>query len=194
MANQDYTTIEENYYGGKNSLKSKEIYTCDTPCGCKLNCGTVEACRNIAMNIECGQSCAFADNCANKKFQFKRYAKLSVLESPKKGFGLFANEAIKQDSFIIEYVGEFLGQEQLDQRLPKYTKLKKNHYILACKNNYIDATRMGNIARFANHSCEPNCRIEFWEVFRKLCVGIFAERDIIEGEEIAYDYKFKSFE
>lgn len=58
----------------------------------------------------------------------------------------------------------------------------------------IDATEMGDIARFINHSCEPNCRAELWEVFRKTCVGIFADRDIKGGEEINYDYKFESYE
>lgn len=197
MANRDYQTIEENYYGKKpgNLTMYGEAVSSDTPCGCEQNCGSgIEVCRNIIMNIECGNSCGFQDNCGNKNFQFKRYAKLAVLETPLKGLGVFAKEDIAKDQFIIEYVGEFIGKKPLQQRLAKYKQLKKDHYVLACKRNYIDATVMGNIARFVNHSCQPNCRIEFWEVFRKTCVGIFAECDIKEGEEITYDYKFESYE
>lgn len=196
MASQDYKLIEKNYYSNKNSNESTDGFTCDTPCGCEQNCGTgVEACKNIVMNVECGDSCGFNDNCENKKFQFKRYAKLSIKETPRKGLGVFANQDIKKDSFVIEYVGEFIkGKKEVEQRLAKYAKLKKDHYILSCKKNYINATEMGNIARFINHSCQPNCRVEFWEVFRKTCVGIFAECDIKEGDEITYDYKFESYE
>lgn len=194
MANRDYEIIEKNHY--KNSKDLEDAYLGDTPCGCEENCGTgIQMCKNIAMNVECGVSCRFGDKCENKKFQFKRYAKLSVHESPQKGLGVFAKQDIEKDNFIIEYMGEFVkGKEQIKKRLAKYMNLKENHYVLACKGNYIDATRMGNIARFINHSCDPNCRVEFWTVYRKICVGIFAQRDIKKGEEINYDYKFESYE
>ena len=44
-------------------------------------------------------------------------------------------------------------------------------------------------SRFANHSCDPNCRTEKWTVGGETAVGLFALRDIAEGEEVTYNYQ-----
>ena len=57
----------------------------------------------------------------------------------------------------------------------------------------IDATK-GSIARFVNHSCDPNCRIEKWTVAGKPRMALFAgEKGIMTGEELTYDYRFDPF-
>lgn len=53
---------------------------------------------------------------------------------------------------------------------------------------YIDATKRGGIARFINHSCEPNCYVAKWVVGRRMRMGIFAKRDIVRGEELTFNY------
>jgi hypothetical protein len=59
------------------------------------------------------------------------------------------------------------------------------------QNMIIDATR-GSIARFVNHSCEPNCRMEKWTVSGKPRMALFAgESGIMTGEELTYDYNFE---
>jgi histone-lysine N-methyltransferase MLL3 len=55
----------------------------------------------------------------------------------------------------------------------------------------IDATLCGGLARYINHSCNPNCVAETVEVERDLRIIIFANRRISRGEELAYDYKFE---
>ncbi|KAI5715781.1 hypothetical protein M8J77_022366 [Diaphorina citri] len=54
---------------------------------------------------------------------------------------------------------------------------------------FIDATTFGNIGRYINHSCEPNCLVV---PIRVNCVypslAIFAKTDIGVDEEITYDY------
>ena len=50
----------------------------------------------------------------------------------------------------------------------------------------IDARRGGNMSRFINHSCAPNCRSEK----RRGRIWIVAERDIAPEEEITFDYGF----
>ena len=57
-------------------------------------------------------------------------------------------------------------------------------------NEVIDPTFVGNIARFINHSCEPNCETQKWHVLGEVCVGIFALKDIRENEELTFDYQF----
>ena len=48
----------------------------------------------------------------------------------------------------------------------------------------IDAGVGGNVARFINHSCQPNCYIDI----KKGVIWIRAARTIRKGEELTYDY------
>ena len=57
----------------------------------------------------------------------------------------------------------------------------------------LDATR-GSIARFINHSCEPNCKMIKWTVAGKPRMALFAgDRGIMTGEELTYDYNFNPY-
>ena len=56
------------------------------------------------------------------------------------------------------------------------------------KNEVIDPTYKGNLARLINHSCDPNCITEQWNVVGETCIGIFATRNIKEDEELTFDY------
>lgn len=57
------------------------------------------------------------------------------------------------------------------------------------QNMTLDATR-GSIARFVNHSCEPNCKIEMWNVAGQPRMALFAgDNGTMDGEELTYDYK-----
>jgi SET domain-containing protein len=50
------------------------------------------------------------------------------------------------------------------------------------KGEVIDPTEKGNLARFINHSCEPNCITQKWNVFGEICIGIFALKDLEENQ------------
>ncbi|RYR47816.1 hypothetical protein Ahy_A07g033778 [Arachis hypogaea] len=54
----------------------------------------------------------------------------------------------------------------------------------------IDASAKGNLGRFINHSCDPNCRTEKWMVNGEICIGLFALRDIKQDEEVTFDYNY----
>lgn len=57
----------------------------------------------------------------------------------------------------------------------------------------IDATK-GSIARFVNHSCEPNCTMEKRTVAGVPRMALFAgPNGIMTGEELTYDYNFDPF-
>lgn len=57
-------------------------------------------------------------------------------------------------------------------------------------NSAIDATEKGNIARFLNHSCDPNVEVQKWTVNGELKIGFFSLRPINKGEELTIDYHF----
>ena len=52
----------------------------------------------------------------------------------------------------------------------------------------------GHLGRFINHSCEPNCRTEFWRVAGdELAIGLFAQKDIPAESELTFDYNFERY-
>ena len=101
------------------------------------------------------------------------------------GTGVFAAEAIPKNIRIIDYAGELIrNDDKCEAREERY--LAEGH-IWVFKVNRAwcrDANVGGNIARFINHSCTPNC---WFEIVDKT-IWIRASRDIKRGEELTYDY------
>lgn len=93
------------------------------------------------------------------------------------GLGLFADEPLAKDSFIIEYVGEIISSEEADRRGGKYL------FDLSSR-RVIDGKARENTARYINHSCKPNCETEI----SRGRVFVYAKRNIKEGEELSFDY------
>lgn len=57
----------------------------------------------------------------------------------------------------------------------------------------LDGTR-GSVARFVNHSCEPNCKMIKWTVSGIPRMALFAgEKGVMTGEELTYDYNFNPY-
>jgi len=56
---------------------------------------------------------------------------------------------------------------------------------------FVDARRTGGIARFINHSCDPNCTMEKWIVNGHPRMCVFSLRDIKDGEELTFDYQWE---
>lgn len=114
-----------------------------------------------------------------------------------RGIGVRAKEHIQAGDFIIEYTGEVISNEERLNRIAKGGTVMVGAYTMALdKGLYIDAYRKGNVARFINSSCSPNCVVEKWmdaasEISR---LGIFAKKDIRPGEEVTYTYMLETYE
>ena len=52
-------------------------------------------------------------------------------------------------------------------------------------NRVIDATLSGGLARYVNHSCDPNCVAECVQIDRENKILIIANRRIQRGEEVS---------
>jgi SET domain-containing protein len=68
--------------------------------------------------------------------------------------------------------GEVITVAEGQKRLTAYAAAGQSHTYLMdlSKQEVIDATMKGGIARFINHSCEPNCETQKWQVSgRYLC-------------------------
>ncbi|WMV36417.1 hypothetical protein MTR67_029802 [Solanum verrucosum] len=111
------------------------------------------------------------------------------------GWGVVASESINKGDFIIEYIGEVIDDALCEKRLwdMKY-KGVQNFYMCELRKDFtIDATFKGNLSRFLNHSCDPNCKLEKWQVEGETRIGVFAARFIEVGEPLTYDYRFVLF-
>lgn len=96
------------------------------------------------------------------------------------GLGLFATRPIKKKTRIVEYRGPVLDYESAQR-----AENRGNRYLFeVSRNRTIDGTPRYNVARYANHSCNPNAEPVIW----RGRVFITSLRNIKPGEEIVYDY------
>ena len=107
-------------------------------------------------------------------------------------WGLFTLEPIAVDELVIEYIGECIRSSIGDVRERRYLEVGIGcSYMFRVDSDYIiDATKKGNLARFINHSCDPNCYAKIIPVGTEKRIAIYSKRDIEVNEEITYDYKF----
>eukprot|EP00375_Theileria_parva_P001767 XP_764442.1 hypothetical protein [Theileria parva strain Muguga] len=121
-------------------------------------------------------------------------SRLDVKPSVIHGLGLFATESIPAGEPVVEYVGELIRDVVGDQREELYSEGQGGDgscYMFRLDDQYIvDATRKGNMSRFINHSCDPNClcRIITCENGMKHIV-VFAKSELSPGDEVTYDYQ-----
>lgn len=112
--------------------------------------------------------------------------------SPIHGNGVFAAVDIAAGTTLIEYRGTLRTHAQADKRYPGNADTGHT-FLFTLNDRYVlDANEGGNIARWINHSCDPNCQSSLEEDAggnaRKDRVMIEALRDIRAGEELCYDY------
>ena len=107
-------------------------------------------------------------------------------------WGLFAMERIEANDMVIEYIGEKVRQKVADHREKVYERqgMGSSYLFRMDEDNVIDATRKGNVARFINHACDPNCTAKIITLDGEKRIVIYAQRRIEPGDEITYDYKF----
>jgi [histone H3]-lysine36 N-trimethyltransferase len=140
--------------------------------------------------MECVGDCGCGADCENQRFQRREYANVSVIKTEKKGYGLRADSELRANDFIFEYIGEVINEPQFRKRMVQYDDegIKHFYFMSLSKGEFVDATKKGNLGRFCNHSCNPNCYVDKWVVGEKLRMGIFAERKIKAGEELVFNY------
>jgi hypothetical protein len=141
--------------------------------------------------MECvDRECNCGDGCQNQRFQRKQYADVSVIKTEKKGFGLRAERDLLANDFIFEYIGEVINEPTFRRRMMQYDKegIRHFYFMSLTKHEFVDATKKGNLGRFCNHSCNPNCYVDKWVVGNKLRMGIFASRKVQAGEELVFNY------
>ncbi|XP_026798387.1 histone-lysine N-methyltransferase NSD3 isoform X2 [Pangasianodon hypophthalmus] len=164
-------------------------------CNCKPSderpCAQESECVNRALQYECHpQVCAAAERCLNQSFNKRQYPKMEVIKTETRGWGLKTKQDLKKGDFVMEYVGELIDLEECRQRI---SHANKNHvtnfYMLTLtKDRVIDAGPKGNLSRFMNHSCSPNCETQKWTVNGDVRIGLFTLCDIAADTELTFNY------
>ncbi|KAI1498387.1 hypothetical protein F5X99DRAFT_325872 [Biscogniauxia marginata] len=174
-------------------------------CVCTPEDGCGESCQNRIMLYECdGTNCNVGiDLCQNRAFAKlqertkaggKYRVGVEVIKTDDRGYGIRANRCFQANQIIMEYTGEIITEEECDRRMNEKYKDNQCYYLMSFDQNMIIDATTGSIARFVNHSCQPNCRMVKWIVSGQPRMALFAgDRDIMTGEELTYDYNFDPF-
>jgi len=100
------------------------------------------------------------------------------------GFGVYASEPFTKNTRIVNYDGEIISPSKSDWRERRYQAKGMIWCFTVNRRKVRDGNVGGNIARFINHSCKPNC---YSQVIGDI-VWIRAGKAIKKGEELTYDY------
>lgn len=192
----------------------KDMCNKDSNCACMRQSGTnyrfedlkeLESYKLTYKNIsrptyECNEQCQCKTNCCgNKLVQCgpRTGLKVKLCEDSRKGEGVFTEKPIQCGNFICEYAGEIISEKEASIRFKINARYKRMNYIF-CLDEYfgdkniktfIDPTVYGNIGRYINHSCDPNCVMIITRINDNIpVVAVFACKDIEANEELCYDY------
>ena len=100
------------------------------------------------------------------------------------GWGVFATETIPKNKRIIHYAGEKIPNKVSLEREAKY--LAEGHIwcFKLTSRTAVDGHVGGNVSRFINHSCKPNCYVQIIDGI----IWVRASKTIRKGTELVYDY------
>ncbi|XP_076448247.1 histone-lysine N-methyltransferase SUV39H2-like [Babylonia areolata] len=147
---------------------------------------------------ECNKRCKCGPECPNRVVQEGRKIKVCVFRTSNgRGWGVKTMQKIKKGTFVMEYVGEVITNEEAERRGKVYDAECRTYLFDLDYNDgdcpfTVDAGYYGNVSHFVNHSCEPNLVVfGVWintldPRLPRIC--LFADRDIEKGEELTFDY------
>lgn len=149
---------------------------------------------------ECNSRCKCSNDCPNRVVQKGRQVPLTIFRTTnKRGWGVRTERRIKKGTFLFEYFGEVITNEEAEQRGRTYdaqgiTYLFDLDYDDSDDNFYtVDAGKCGNVSHFVNHSCDSNMNVySVWinNLNRQMPrLAFFASKDICCQEELTFDYK-----
>ncbi|KAM3207843.1 hypothetical protein ACQJBY_062864 [Aegilops geniculata] len=155
-----------------------------------------DVCRNCWVG--CGDGSLGVPNqrgdnyeCRNMKLLLKQQQRVLLGRSDVSGWGAFLKNTVSKHEYLGEYTGELISHKEADKRGKIYDR-ENSSFLFNLNNEFVlDAFRMGDKLKFANHSPDPNCYAKVIMVAGDHRVGIFAKERIGSGEEIFYDYRYE---
>ncbi|GFY67799.1 histone-lysine N-methyltransferase EHMT2 [Trichonephila inaurata madagascariensis] len=141
---------------------------------------------------ECNKTCHCPKSCINRVVQQGLKHPLQLFRTLDRGWGVRTLRDLSKGTFVCEYVGEVIPNDEVSRRTDdtylfdlESKKGKTGEYS-------IDARFYGNIARFINHSCDPNLvGIQVFVEHQDLNfprIAFFTRKDVKAFEELCFDY------
>ena len=169
------------------------IFECNSTCSCPPECPNRVVGRGVALPLQVVKTVGrgWGVRCRQKILAgtfICEYTGNMLLDSDAEAAGLQAD-----DSYLFNLDGEQKGQVKKRQRTGSATNVSASAQTANNPDLAADASRIGSVARFLNHCCEPNLFVQsvFIEYSRRVHrIGIFAARDILPYEELTYDYGY----
>ncbi|XP_071740068.1 histone-lysine N-methyltransferase, H3 lysine-9 specific SUVH4-like [Rutidosis leptorrhynchoides] len=171
--------------------------------------------------FECGPGCRCGPGCINRTSQRGLKYRLEIFRTSDKGWAVKTKDFIPSGAPVCEYIGELRRNNELDnvadndyifeidcwqtmngvegreRRLGDVSLSVCKRLGNADENEpefCIDAGHVGNVARFINHSCEPNlfvqCVLSSHRDPRFARIVLFASDNILPFQELTYDYGY----
>ena len=168
------------------------------PCDCEESdpCTSTSGCLTRASSTECTQySCQLYSACQNRRIlNNESVHQLQLFKHSKMINGVRSTVDICKDQLVCEFVGEVIRKDTHLKRLENGQSYHHFGVELIPGSYVIDASKKGNLSRFMNHSCEPNCVMQRWVVNGQQRIGIFALKNIESGVELTYDYSMHVYQ
>ncbi|KAL3636717.1 hypothetical protein CASFOL_019016 [Castilleja foliolosa] len=175
-----------------------------------------------AVVFECGPNCKCGPKCVNRTGQIESRFRLEIFRTPNKGWGVRSWDHIPSGAPICEYIGLMRRTDELnhaadnsyvfdidclqtmkgmdgresrlrDVSLPSHLQKigeEASESVPFC----IDAAQTGNVARFINHSCQPNlfvqCMLSCHHDIQQAKIMFVAVDNIPPLKELTYDYGY----
>ena len=150
------------------------------------SCQTENRLCNPNLCKKCESKCSNTIDLISNGYKFRLVIGISSIH----GWGLFALHDIPDGSFIREYIGEYLlDEDQIAEREESVIK-KPTYFFFLAESATIDSMFMGNKTRFCNHSSIYDnviVRIINDSGIYRIC--LFAKRNIKKYEELLFDYQ-----
>jgi [histone H4]-lysine20 N-methyltransferase SETD8 len=125
---------------------------------------------------------------------------LEVRHIAGKGRGVVTKRIFHKGEFVVEYEGELLNLQEARRRKAEYKNQSTGssymfHFRSGDRPFCIDATaESGKLGRLVNHSCAGNLCPQPIVINGIPRLVLIAQRDILKGEELLYDYGDRSKE
>ncbi|KAI3717591.1 hypothetical protein L1987_69307 [Smallanthus sonchifolius] len=172
--------------------------------------------------FECGPNCGCGPSCINRTSQRGLRYRLEVFRTPKKGWAVRSWDFIPSGAPVCEYIGVLKKTDDVDSNpennyifdidcvqtmkglggrerrvgeVAMSSLLVQNDDKDGGPEFCIDAGTTGNVARFINHSCQPNlfvqCVLSAHHDITQARVILFAADNIPPLKELTYDYGYE---
>ena len=137
--------------------------------------------------------------CYSSQLSYARHLYLKHTKT-EAGFGVYSDCTIPKNTLLLFYEGECIRSIEVDKRRSTAEASRTMNYILTINETSItssditfklhyDATYFGNVGRFVNHSCDPNCNIVILRTDSMLGLPAFVSKEVVyRGQQLTIDY------